>query len=69
MLTVEGADSMRYFLLGAIGYPLLELCWRGRTHPSMALAGGLTTLLLGRLQRSRLSIVQGALLGGLAVTG
>lgn len=69
MLTVEGADSMRYFLLGAIGYPLLELCWRGRTHPSMALAGGLTTLLLGRLQRSRLSIVQGALLSGLAVTG
>ena len=28
-------------LLGAAGYPLAELCWRGRTHWSMALLGGM----------------------------
>ena len=30
---------MKSFLLGAVGYPLLELCWRGRTHPTMSLVG------------------------------
>ena len=28
------------FLIGAIGYCLLELLWRGYTHPSMGIAGG-----------------------------
>ncbi len=32
------------FLTGAVGYSLLELLWRGRTHPSMALLGGLCLL-------------------------
>lgn len=27
--------------MGAAGYPCLELLWRGRTHPTMALAGAL----------------------------
>lgn len=29
------------FLLGAFGYGLLELIWRGRTHYSMLVTGGL----------------------------
>ena len=28
------------FLIGGIGYNLLELFWRGRTHPSMTVLGG-----------------------------
>ncbi len=28
------------FLLGGVGYGLIELLWRGRTHPSMVLTGG-----------------------------
>lgn len=35
---------LRYLLallLGSVGYPLAELCWRGRTHWSMALLGGM----------------------------
>ena len=28
------------FLAGAAAYPMVELAWRGRTHPAMALAGG-----------------------------
>ncbi len=34
------------FTAGFAGYPALELLWRGRTHWSMALAGGLAMLLL-----------------------
>lgn len=34
------------FLTGAVGYSLLEILWRGYTHPSMALVGGLCLLLI-----------------------
>ncbi len=37
---------MKQFLTGAIGYPLIELMWRGRTHWSMSLAGGLAMKLI-----------------------
>ncbi len=30
-----------FFLVGSIGYALIELLWRGRTHWSMMLAGGI----------------------------
>ena len=39
------------FLLGALGYPFLEILWRGCTHPTMALAGGLCAVLLYRVNR------------------
>ena len=35
---------MRYpvfFIFGALGYALIELLWRGRTHWSMLIAGGI----------------------------
>lgn len=34
------------FIAGSTLYPLIELMWRGRTHSSMALAGGLCFLLI-----------------------
>ncbi|MEA4912375.1 MAG: hypothetical protein VB092_07200 [Oscillospiraceae bacterium] len=39
------------FLFGASGYVLIELLWRGRSHVSMALAGGLSMLMLYGIQR------------------
>lgn len=39
------------FLLGGSGYVGLELLWRGRSHWSMFLAGGICFLLLGKLNR------------------
>lgn len=42
---------MKFFLLGAAGYPVLELIARGRTHPSMALAGGLSMVLIHRINK------------------
>ena len=41
------------FFLGGSAYVGLELLWRGRSHGSMFLAGGLCFLLLGRLHRAR----------------
>ena len=40
--------------LGSWGYPLLELLWRGWSHYSMFLAGGIGFLLLGRLTKDHL---------------
>ena len=37
------------FCLGGGGYVCLELLWRGRTHGSMFLLGGLCFLLIGKI--------------------
>lgn len=59
---------LRWFALGAAGYPLLEILWRGRTDASMALAGGLGAVAIRSLARLRLPLPVRALLGGAAVT-
>jgi len=59
---------MKSILIGALGYPLLELVWRGRTHPSMALAGGLSTLMIHRVGQSNASLPVKALLCGFGIT-
>ena len=59
------------FLAGAAAYPMLEMAWRGRTHPAMALAGGASFAVLrgvSRMQKGR-PLWQQALLGGLMITG
>ena len=56
------------FLVGGSGYVGLELLWRGRSHISMFLAGGLCFLLLGQLDRTRLSFSAKCLLGAVIIT-
>lgn len=56
------------FVLGAVGYPLLELATRRRTHYSMALAGGLSTLLIRRLRHTSMRRATQALLCGVGIT-
>ena len=41
------------FLFGGTGYVGLELLWRGRSHISMFLAGGICFLLLGKLNEAK----------------
>lgn len=42
------------FIIGGLGYNLIELLWRGRTHPSMFVVGGLCFELMGAVHtRSR----------------
>ena len=43
---MKKSEKIAAFTAGFAGYPLLELLWRGKTHWSMALAGGLAGLLL-----------------------
>lgn len=43
---MKKTEKIAAFTAGFTGYPLLELLWRGRTHWSMALAGGVAGLLL-----------------------
>ncbi len=68
------------FYLGGMGYAALELLWRGRTHGSMFVLGGVCFLALGKLGRLRLPrpllavlgsglITVGELITGLLVNG
>ena len=59
------------FSLGGSGYVGLELLWRGRSHSSMFLAGGLCFLLLGGLNRTkpRLPWLLRGILGAGIITG
>lgn len=41
-----------YFLLGAMVYPLLEILFRGYSHWTMALAGGLGAYALAQVART-----------------
>ena len=56
------------FALGGLTYMGLELLWRGWSHGSMFLAGGVCFLLLGKLQaltRHMSAFVQGLLGAGI----
>ncbi len=44
-------EKICVFLVGGVVYGLLELLWRGYTHWSMVLAGGLSFLILHLLNR------------------
>ena len=48
------------FIIGSCLYPLIEILWRGHTHSSMALAGGLSLMLIniiccGKMQKKSLA--------------
>ena len=37
------------FIIGGMGYNLIELCWRGYSHWSMTLLGGMCFHMIGRI--------------------
>ncbi len=49
------------FLLGALGYGLLEVLWRGRTHPSMLVTGGICLCAIKKICSVRRAIIRNAL--------
>lgn len=57
-----------FFLVGGTAYVALELLWRGRSHWSMFVLGGLCLCLLDLLGRSGLRFPAQVLLGTVAVT-
>ena len=59
------------FIIGGIGYALIEILARGYTHPSMAIAGGLSLISIDFIN-SRFyhkSILLRGFLSSLAITG
>ena len=58
------------FGIGGVGYVGLELLWRGRSHVSMFLAGGVCFLLLGKLNQCepRLPLPLRGLMGAFVIT-
>ncbi len=63
-------QDLKLFALGAAAYPLIELFWRGRTAPSMSVAGGTGLYMLSRLSRRMAGrpLWQKCLAGGAALT-
>ena len=62
-------ENQTVFLVGAMGYPILELLYRRRTHWSMALAGGLCFSFIYRIHQTKRSLLRRSALGAAAVTG
>lgn len=58
----------RDFKVGCTAYPLLELAARGRTHWSMALAGGFSLMWLRVVSKSKSPLARKALRGGAGIT-
>lgn len=44
-------NSLIFFSVGAAGYGLIEILWRGHTHPSMLACGGLCFSAFGRIAK------------------
>ena len=58
--------KLALFSVGGISYVAMELLWRGRSHYSMFLAGGVCFLLLGQLGK-RTSLAPVHALGGAGI--
>lgn len=65
------AANLTVFSLGAFGYGLIEILWRGHTHWSMLTAGGLSFLGLSRIEQTmrKASLIKKAFLGCALITG
>ena len=70
VILLEILKNMMLFLLGGGGYVGLEFLWRGRSHGTMFLAGGLCFLLLGKLNtvKPRLPLAPRCLVGAGVIT-
>ena len=63
-------DKLILFSIGAVGYGLLEVLWRGYTHWSMLTAGGICFLFFARLSRGfkKAGILLKGIIGSVFVT-
>ena len=70
VVALQGLRYFVFFVFGGMVYVSLELMWRGFSHYSMFLAGGLCFLLLGKLQmlRPQLYLPLRLLLGAVVIT-
>lgn len=64
----EIISRLAVFGYGAVGYASLEVTYRGRTHWSMAIAGGCCLLLMRRISQAQKPVWQRAAYCALGVT-
>lgn len=62
------SPTLLVFLLGALGYPLIELLCRGRSHWTMSLAGGISMVILLYISRTALPLPVMWVAGALSIT-
>ncbi len=64
-------DNKKLFLIGGAGYGLLEVLWRGKTHWSMIITGGLCFIALYKFfkRAKELPLKIKCLVGGGIITG
>ena len=63
-------QNLAVFAIGGLSYPLLELIWRGHTHWSMMLAGGVCMVIMFEFYNtySNMSLLNRALVGAFIIT-
>lgn len=63
-------QNLAVFAIGGLSYPLLELVWRGHTHWSMMLAGGICMVLMFEIYTtySNMNLFYRALWGAFIIT-
>lgn len=59
-----------FFIIGAIGYAAIEIVWRGHTHWSMMIAGGICFILFSIISEllNESGIIKKAMLCALCIT-
>ena len=64
------SDKLILFSIGALGYGLIELLWRGYTHWSMLWAGGICFVLFEKISKKmkNASVFLKALVGSATIT-
>lgn len=57
------------FIIGALGYSIIEMLWRGFTHWTMAIAGGICFLIIYNVNlRIRSGIIIKCILSSISIT-
>ena len=58
------------FVIGGVGYGFIEILWRGHTHPTMTVAGGISFLIFSKIAEKyrRKPLIFKAALAALGVT-
>ena len=56
------------FFAGGSAYALLEVVWRGYTHWTMFIAGGICTILLNMISSFEMPLWERAVIGGAVIT-
>ncbi|MEE0840670.1 MAG: hypothetical protein U0L72_09060 [Acutalibacteraceae bacterium] len=70
MKKIKKYDIATVFAVGSVGYCCIELLWRGHTHWTMAVAGGVCFTLITAIEKKfpRAKFLYKCVMGSLAIT-